>query len=308
MTEHTLPPQIPYERRRITMDDGVSLAVQVVGQGPVVLIGNGIGVTSPGLDLLVDHVRTRHRVVTWDYRGIGGSRLLHRDEELTVQRHAADALQVLDALGEPRAAVLGWSLGVAVGLEIIRSAPERVVAYGALFGAPGQPFRAAFPEPVAALVHLAVALACDVPHAAQGLLRLGVAVPELAWWICTRIGFCNPSSDRHLFEEHVRSTADADKWAYFRTMWEMMHHDARDLLGAIRCPVVVVAGEDDWVTPPAAARELAQGIPGARLVVLPRTSHFGIIEHGPELWTHVDQLLVDAGWAARPRRRRRRAA
>src|SRR5512137_1739492 len=93
-------PRIPYERCRVTTDDGVELAVQVAGRGPAVLIGNGIGVTSPGLDLLVDHLRPRHRVITWDYRGTGASTVPHRHVELSMQRHARDALEALDALGE----------------------------------------------------------------------------------------------------------------------------------------------------------------------------------------------------------------
>ena len=301
-------PRISYERYRVTTDDGVSLAVQVAGRGPAVLIGNGIGVTSPGLDLLVDHLRPRHRVITWDYRGTGRSEVPHRHVELTMQRHARDALSALDALEEERAAVLGWSLGVPVGLEIIRRAPERVVAYGALFGAPGRPFYAAFPRPLSHVVHALVDLACDAPRPAQALLDLGVAVPDLAWWICTSIGFCSEASNRHIFEEHVRSTAEADKWAYFRTMREMMFHDASDLAPEIRCPALVVAGEEDWITPVECSRELARSIPGARLVVLPKTSHFGIIEHGPALWGPIDELLADAGWSgARPARRRRDA-
>jgi 3-oxoadipate enol-lactonase len=288
--------RIAYEHLRVTSDDGVALAVQSAGRGPAVLIGNGIGVTSPGLDPLVAHLCERHRVITWDYRGTRGSPLPHRDLSLAVERHARDALTILDGLGEARAAVLGWSLGVPVGLELLRLAPERVVAFAALFGSPARPFRAAFRRPLSDLVHLLVHLACVWPRPAQSLLELGVAVPPLAWWLCTRTGFCGERTDRAVFGEHVRSTAQADKWAYFRTMREMMDHDARALGPSIRCPTLVVAGEEDWVTPVACSRELARSIPGARLVVLPATTHFGVVEHGPALFAPLAELLTEARW------------
>jgi pimeloyl-ACP methyl ester carboxylesterase len=289
---------VPWRRETITTDDGVALSVQSAGNGPVVLLANGIGVTAPGLDPIAGHLLdVGHRVVCWDYRGMGQSRLPAGRVEFTMERHARDALQVLDGLGEPRTAVLGWSMGVPVGLEMIRRAPERVVAFGALFGSPAQPFRAAFPRPVAAAIHLAVSVGRIAPWGAQAILDLGVAIPSLTWFLCTLSGFCGPRADRELFMAHVASTTNADKRAYFTTMYEMMYHDARDLLPAVRCPVLVAAGEKDWVTPPEAAAEMARLVPGARHVFFPETSHFGVIEHGPALWRPIDDLLAAAGWA-----------
>lgn len=284
-------PQLPYTHHRVTTDDGVDLAVQTAGDGPVVVLGNGIGVSKPGLDLLADHLVDRYRVVCWDYRGVGESWLPDKDVAFTMERHAADALQVLDALGLDRAAVLGWSMGVPVGLEMIRRAPERITGYGALFGAPGQPFREAFPGPVAKLVHLAVHSSTVNPWPAQAILSLGAAVPPLAWAICSTARFVGPRAHPDTFGADVRSTAGANKTAYFNTMRELMLHNGADYLPQIRCPALVVAGEQDWVTPPAAAEKMARAVPDCELVVLPETTHFGIIEHGPDLWNPVDRLL-----------------
>ncbi|MFH2010374.1 MAG: alpha/beta hydrolase [bacterium] len=288
------PPRIPFTHHRVTTDDGVDLAVQSTGAGPPVLLGNGIGVTAPGLNFIADHLRDRHRVICWDYRGVGESWLAGNHVGFTMERHARDALQLLDALGEERAAMLGWSMGVPVGLEMIRQAPDRVAGYGALFGAPGQPFRAAFPRPAAALVHLAVRFARHNPWPAQAVLRLGATLPILSWAICSTVGFVGKEASRDTFQADVRSTAGADKRAYFNTMFEMMHHDASDLLPSVRCPVLIVAGENDWVTPPDAAQRMADATPDCEFVMLPSTSHFGVIEHGPELWGPIDRLLDKA--------------
>jgi 3-oxoadipate enol-lactonase len=291
-------PRVPWHHSTVTTDDGVALAVQCAGDGPAVLLANGIGVTAPGLDPIAEHLRQRgHRVICWDYRGMGRSHVPSASVEFTMPRHARDALQVLDALDEPKGAVLGWSMGVPVGLEMIRRAAARVTAFGALFGAPGQPFRTAFPRPISDAVHLLVSFNRAVPWAGQAFFRVGATVPPLTWLICTLTKFCGDRAKRDFFMEHVRSTTESDKTAYFNTMYEMMYHDARDLLPSVRCPVLVVAGEDDWITPPEAAAEMARLIPGARHVYFPETSHFGVIEHGPSLWDPIDQLLEDAGWA-----------
>lgn len=285
-------PNIPYEHHRVTTDDGVDLAVQTVGSGPAVIIANGIGVTQPGLDMLVDYLRPRHRVITWDYRGMFRSPISGPLPDMSMERHATDALQILEALDEDSAAVLGWSMGVPVGLNMINQAPETVVGYGALFGAAGPPFRAAFPGPVAAAVEGMFKLSYHSPHLAQLLMSLGAAIPAGCWHVCNAIQFVGPLANRRLFAADVERAAANDKKAYFKTMAHLLDHDARPILSQVKCPTLVVAGTRDRVTPPNAAEEMVDRLPQAELVILRGTSHFGVIEHGPRLWEPIKRLLA----------------
>lgn len=54
--------------------------------------------------------------------------------------------------------------------------------------------------------------------------------------------------------------------------------DARLHLPQLRCPVLVVTGEDDQLTPPALASEIAELVPQAELVLLPRCGHMLTME------------------------------
>jgi pimeloyl-ACP methyl ester carboxylesterase len=54
--------------------------------------------------------------------------------------------------------------------------------------------------------------------------------------------------------------------------------DSHPGLGAIKCPTLVLAGDDDQATPPELAREIAAGIPGSRLVVIADSGHLSTIE------------------------------
>ena len=75
----------------------------------------------------------------------------------------------------------------------------------------------------------------------------------------------------------------------------MTRPDARPLLGSITCPTLVLVGEDDTLTPPALSKEIAAGISGARLVVVPDCGHLSTIER-PQA---VNAAL--AAWLAEPR-------
>jgi pimeloyl-ACP methyl ester carboxylesterase len=64
-------------------------------------------------------------------------------------------------------------------------------------------------------------------------------------------------------------------------------------LGRLRCPVLVLCGESDQLTPPERSRELAAAIPGAALALLPRCGHMLTMEQ-PEA---VNARLLD--WLGR---------
>jgi pimeloyl-ACP methyl ester carboxylesterase len=54
--------------------------------------------------------------------------------------------------------------------------------------------------------------------------------------------------------------------------------DSRPHLAAIACPTLVVVGDDDQLTPPDLAREMASAIPLARLAVIAECGHLSTIE------------------------------
>jgi pimeloyl-ACP methyl ester carboxylesterase len=59
--------------------------------------------------------------------------------------------------------------------------------------------------------------------------------------------------------------------------------DARPLLGQIRCPTLVLTGEDDHWSPPARHEEIAAAIPGAELVIIPKSGHMTTLERPREV-------------------------
>ncbi len=58
----------------------------------------------------------------------------------------------------------------------------------------------------------------------------------------------------------------------------MARPDAREHLGAVRCPVLVMCGKEDQLTPPELAQEIAGLVPGAQLLMVPRCGHMLTME------------------------------
>ena len=89
--------------------------------------------------------------------------------------------------------------------------------------------------------------------------------------------------DRHgdvALRDTVRAMAEeTGVEAFLRQQQAIMGRpDSRPGVAAIRCPTLMLVGEQDEGTPPELAREIAAAIPGARLVIVPDSGHLSTIE------------------------------
>src|SRR6187399_3757961 len=74
--------------------------------GPVLMLANGLGGPLVALRTYIQHFASTHRVVSWDYRGLYGSRL-GPGASLDIAAHAADARAVVASLGTPVGTYVG---------------------------------------------------------------------------------------------------------------------------------------------------------------------------------------------------------
>src|SRR5207244_11612296 len=97
----------------------------------------------------------------------------------------------------------------------------------------------------------------------------GAAVLTLAtpWWI--------RANDAALVEQHRRTAAASAPVEVLTSRIDaIVRFDRRARLGEIRTPTLVVVAADDMITPRFYSDELADRIPGAKLVVLDAGGHF----------------------------------
>lgn len=268
---------------QVFAEDGQKLAAFEMGKGSPLLFASGIGVHREGMRPLFERLATRYRLIGYDYRGMGDSVRGTDVPDMSVTRHARDGLAILDALGIGDFALAGWSMGVPVGVEILRRAPERVTAYSALFGAPGRPFDKGFPRPVGTVLETFFMGLRRVPKLSQIGLDAAVALPNLSFGLMAALEFVGRNAPRDFFDRQVRGVKETPKPAYFQAMLEMARHDGYDVLETIACPTLVVGGGKDWLTPEKTARAMADAIPNARLKIFPDATHFGVIEKADEI-------------------------
>jgi pimeloyl-ACP methyl ester carboxylesterase len=70
--------------------------------------------------------------------------------------------------------------------------------------------------------------------------------------------------------------------------------DYRPSLAAIACPSLVIGGSDDPLATPKLAYELAAGIPGAGIEIIPRCGHYSVLERPGEVNAVVSRFVAEA--------------
>lgn len=169
---------------------------------------------------------------------------------------AAIARRILSE-APPRFALAGHSMGGYIALEIMRQAPERVVKL-ALINTQARPDT---PEATARRRGL-------MERAKRGELRAAreEMFPELV----------HPSRrDDSVIRQLVQAQGeDVGVEGYLRQQTAIIARvDSRPMLATITCPTLVLTGDQDSTIPNAFSQEMAEGIAGAKLVVLERCGH-----------------------------------
>ncbi len=265
---------------------GVPLYFETRGSGePAIVCCNGVGVSTFFWKYVVDYFAPSRTVVTWDYRGHNRSGMPDRLEpsNFTMEINAQDCIAVLDEAGVDKAVFLGHSMGCQVIFEIWRQFPERVAGLVPVCGPYGRPLDTFFGFP--ALAHgvfgAFYSAVNTYPDAVQGVLKPLLRTP-LPMQIA-RLGVINAqlasAQDMQPYFDHL---SQMELRVFFLMAAEMQNHDAEPWLGAIDVPTLVVAGENDLMTPMELSHRMQDSIPGAEMLVLPKGSHAGLIEH-PEL-------------------------
>jgi pimeloyl-ACP methyl ester carboxylesterase len=276
------------ETRHLAVGNGVELAVQRFGDGPVDLV------YVPGF---VSHIELQWadaayarylsslgkvaRVTLYDKRGGGGSSPVHRAP--TLEEHIADLGRVVDDASDRPVVVLGFSNGGAIAMS----------------------FAAAHPERVAGLV------LCSSFARVEGFEDLTRAADEVAFGLMQRWGegaaldLMSPSlagsklarRNVGLFERAALHPDMVRGLAAETRTW-----DITPVLPLISAPTLVLHRTNDAMVPLAASREVASRISGARFVELDGGDHLPYLGDATRVLVEVEAFIREvAGTPAPPR-------
>jgi pimeloyl-ACP methyl ester carboxylesterase len=259
------------DRSGYAVRSGVRLYYEVYGDGPstVVLLPPWSIVHSRTWKLQVPYLARHARVVVADQRGNGRSDRPPGPSAYDDAELVSDAVAVLDAAGVDSAVMVGLSLGARVLLALAAEHPDRV--RGAVF--------------VGAALQLD-----DTPNAVEDSFEVehesyhGWERWNAHYWAQDQAGFAEFFFGEVFPEAHsTRQVEESVEWALETDADTLVATqspkrrvlrgaEARAAAGRVRCPALVVHGDDDRISPLSAGRALAAAL-GAPLAVVAGGGH-----------------------------------
>ena len=233
--------------------------VEVAGDGPPILFWPSLLMTGSLWRAQVERFAATYTTVAIDPPGHGDSEPLSAG--FSFGDCARTVEQILDGLGFGAAHFVGNSWGGMIGATFAATSPERALS--------------------CVLMNCTASPAGRRQRVEYGLLRRAAVLRGGLKPPLTRAAidaFLGPTSKRSRPEavEHVRRAALAADIRSVRWAVQSVvpgRPDQRPLLGRIKAPTLVIAGEEDATFPVAETRAMAAGIPGARFETIEGTAH-----------------------------------
>lgn len=236
------------------------------GGTPLVLL-HGVGSDKRVWAPQLAHFGPQRRTVALDYLGYGESEFR---EGATREEFAAAMWGTLDALGIGRAHICGLSLGGVVAIAMHAAAPERCASL-----IPADSFAV---HPDGQAIHDR-SLAAAAELGMRGLAEARVDA------------LLAPGAPPGLRDEVVETMATIDPAAYALGAKAVWLADQRNRLRPIRCPVLILCGSEDRITPPALSEALKDALPHAALVEIAGAGHLSNAERPAVFNRVIDAFL-----------------
>ncbi|MBX9964296.1 MAG: 3-oxoadipate enol-lactonase [Burkholderiales bacterium] len=246
--------------------NGIRIRYEIEGEGPWLVMSHSLACNLAMWDAQVSALRGRFKVLRFDTRGHGGTDA--PAGAYTLDQLADDLQALLDSLGVAKCSYMGLSMGGMIGMTHALKYPgrfDRLVLCNTTsrVGPEAAPIWKGRIDAVTAKGMEAVV---------DGTLTRWFTAPFLARKpeVASRVGTM------------IRETPVA---GYVGCCHAIPKIDLNDRLGAVQCPTLVIAGDQDVGTPVEMARAIQLAIPGAQLAVIPSASHLSNLEQ-PEVFDY----------------------
>ncbi|MCX7305380.1 MAG: alpha/beta hydrolase [Hyphomicrobiales bacterium] len=235
--------------------NGIEMYYATFGAGdPVLLIHGGLGHADIWASQVAELSKT-HKVIVADSRGHGRST---RDAQpFGYDLMASDYLALLDYLKVDKTALVGWSDGGIIGIDIALNHPERLTK-----------------------------LYAQAANVTTDGVDPGVETNKTFGAYIERSG-----------KDYARMSKTPGEYDAFLEqishMWASQPNWTKEQLATITTPIAIVAGDHDEAIKREHTEYMASAIPGAKLIILPNASHFAMLQ-APDEYTKSVTDFIDA--------------
>ncbi len=272
-----------HRNKTITVEPGIDLSCHLYGDGDELIVFlHAVGGNHESFSCQVEELSKSglYTILTFDMRGHGESKIDSKmvQEKISITNFALDASRLITELGFEKAHLIGSSMGGVVALEIFRLRPHQVQS---------------------------IAMAnswCYVENASE---RISFIENQLANKTMQESaselvpGLFAKDTHKEYVQAGVRSEGAKNKEVFLASWRSMFQVDFRDLIKDISCPLLLIGGAHDPVTPMFLLQDIHQRHALSRLVELPDAAHFSHLDCPIEFNKHLKIHLRKAQYKTR---------
>lgn len=243
--------------------NGIDIHYSIEGEGPVVTMSHSLGCNLAMWDDQARALKGRYRVLRFDTRGHGQTSA--PPGPYSLEQLAEDLQGLLRGLGIAETHFVGLSMGGMIGQVFALKYPGMIQSL-VLCDTTSR-----FPEGVGSMW-------AERIRAVEAKGMEPMVEPTLQRW------FTAPFREqRYDVVDRVRTMLrDTPPQGYIGCCHAIPKIDVTDRLGAVRCPALVIVGEEDPGTPVEMARAIHAALPAAELAILRSASHLSNLEQPDE--------------------------
>ena len=263
------------------------LTVSYIDEGPtdapVIIFIHGFPFNKSMWDTQVDALKSTYRVIAYDVRGHGDSEA--GEEEFTIELFASDLVSLMNLLKIERAVLCGLSMGGYIALNAAVN----------------------FPDHFAALVLSDTQCAADTPEGREKRMKTIQSIKD------NGLEQYADESVKKMFAPDAFATRTAEikavRQMILRTSAQTLYNTLVALsirketcsrLARIKIPVLIMAGKEDQITPPALAQVMHEKIPHSSLAIIEHAGHIANMENPMDFNQQLTTFLT--GLAEKPHR------
>ncbi len=258
--------------------NGARLYYEDTGAGTqTIVFAHGLLWSGRMFDAQVAALRARYRCVTFDFRGQGQSQVTRDGYDMDTL--SVDAAGLIESLGYAPCHFAGLSMGGFIGMRLAARRPELLRSLILLE-------TSADPEPPE-----------NVPNykrMAQVTRLLGPAVvaSRVMPVMFGRTFMTDPIRATERAEWQRRLVANHRVGISRATIAVCDRKGIYDEIAGITLPTLVIVGDEDTATRPDRAKRIAERIPNARLVTIPRAGHTSTVEQPAAVNDAINSFLA----------------
>jgi 3-oxoadipate enol-lactonase len=243
--------------------NGVDLFYKESGRGPeTIVFSHGLLMDHSMFEAQRAAFDSHYRVIAYDHRGQGQSEDPGRGYDMDIL--SEDAAALIRLLHADPCHFAGLSMGGFIGMRMAARRPELLRSLTLMnTGAESEPW----------LSRIRYNLLARLTRIVSPAPFVSMAVKEL-FGASTR----KDPAKQSMLQEWTAKLRSRPRKVASSLLAVMNRRDVSAELSLIRCPTLVITGEEDTARPPADSEKLAEAISGARLVRIPRSGHSSSLE------------------------------